>query len=271
MKKRSNFLIVAIIMLGLTTMLSSCGQAEKKTATDRIKETGELVVATSGNQFPFSFKDTDGVLKGIDIELANLLAKDMGVKARFVEQDLSTIISYVASDKADIAISSLTVTEERSKFVSFSDPYFVTGKGVLSKIKEVQDAKEGTPNEGGKYKIAVVENSSSVDYAKKHYPKAHLLLTNNVDESREALYTGKVDGLLADYEICETLSFDKRNNGEYDFERIGDASEKQYISVAVAPGDSLLLKEVNTLIHKLKKGEIDEKVEEKWMMYLNLN
>jgi len=268
MKKRSNFLIIAMVMLGLTTMLSSCGQAEKKSAIDRIKESGELIVATSGHQFPFSFKDKDGVLKGVDIEFANVLAKDMGVKVKFVEKDLSTIISYVASDKADIAMSSLTVTEERSKQVLFSDPYFVTGKGVLSKIKEVQEAVEGGGN-GDKYKVAVVENSSSVDYAKKHYPKAHLLLTKNINESREALYTGKVDGLLADYEICETLSFDKRNNGEYNFKRIGDAADKEYISVAIAPSDSLLLKEINTLIHKLKKGKVEQMIDEKWMLYLN--
>jgi polar amino acid transport system substrate-binding protein len=268
MKKRSNFLIIAMVMLGLTTMLSSCGQTEKKSAIDRIKESGELVVATSGHQFPFSFKDKDGVLKGIDIEFANVLAKEMGVKIKFVEEDLSSIISYVASDKADIAISSLTVTDERSKLVLFSDPYFVTGKGVLSKIEEVQEAVEGSKDED-LYKIAVVDNSSSLEYAKKHYPKAHLMLTKNLVESREALYTGMVDGLLADYEICETLSFDKRNNGDYNFKRIGDANEKEYISVAVAPSDTLLLKQINTHIDKIKKGEVDQMVEEKWLQYLN--
>ena len=267
MKKRTNSLIVAVVMLGITALLSSCAEEKALTSTEKINKTGELVIATSANQFPFSFKD-EGVLKGIDIELGNILAKEMGVKAKFVEQDLSTIIDFVASGKADIAISSLTVTDERSKLVAFSDPYFVTGKGILSKIKAVQEAVEGTKNEENVI-LAVVENSSSEEYAKKHYPEASLLLTKNLAESKEALYSGSANGLLADYEICETFSFDKRNNEEYDFKRIGDAKEKEYISIAVSPGDSLLLKSVNTLVHKIKKGKIDSMVEEKWMMYLN--
>ena len=267
MKKRSNFLIIAMVMLSLTTLLSSCGQAEKKSASDRIKESGVLTIATSANQFPFTFKDK-GELKGIDIELGNLLAKEMGVKAKFVEVDLSNIIASVENGEAEIAISSLTNTEERSKFVSFSDPYFVTGKGILSNIKKVQDAKEGKVNEG-KYTVAVVDNSSSVEYAIKHYPHAHLLKTKNLAESKEALYSGKVDGLLADYEICETFSFDKRNIGQYNFHRIGEVEDKEFISIAVAKGDTLLLKNVNTLIHKIKNGKVDQMVEEAWMKFLN--
>ncbi len=269
MKERSNFLVIALVMLGLTTMLSSCGQAEKKSATERIKETGELVIATSANQFPFSFKDKEGVLKGIDIQLGDKIAEEMGVEAKYVEQDLSTIIDFVASGKADLAISSLTVTDERSKLVSFSDPYFVTGKGMLSKFKDLRGREEGAEVKEEKYTIAVIENSSSVDYAKENYPKANLLMTKNIKESKEALYTGKVDGLLADYEICETLSFDERNTGEYNFHRVGDSSVKQNISIAVVPSDSLLLNNVNILVHKIKKGLIDQMVENEWMNQLN--
>jgi polar amino acid transport system substrate-binding protein len=268
MKKRSNFLIIAMVMLGLTTMLSSCGQAEKKSAIDKIKEAGELVIVTSGNQFPFSFNDKDGKLKGVDIEIGNYIAKQMGVKAKFIEKDIPSIVETVANGGADLAISSLTVTEERSKLVSFSVPYFETGKGVLSKDKIVQQAVEGTKDES-KYTIAVVENSSSVDYAKKHYPDAQLLMTKNLKESKEALYTGKVDGLLADYEICETFSFDKRNNGEYGFKRIGNAKDKEEISIAVALGSSSLLDKVNSIITKFNKGKIDDMVEERWLTYLN--
>ena len=254
-------------MLSLTTLLSSCGEAEKKSATDRIKESGELTIATSANQFPFTFKDK-GELKGIDIELGNAIAKEMGVKAKFVEIDLSTIVAAVANGEADLAISSLTNTEERSKIVSFSDPYFVTGKGVLSDEKIIQDAKEGGEKED-KYTVAVVDNSSSVEYAIKHYPHVHLLKTKNLAESKEALYSGKVNGLLADYEICETFSFDKRNVGQYNFHRIGDVEDKEFISVAIAKGDTLLLKNVNTLIHKIKNGKVDQMVEVAWMQYLN--
>lgn len=268
MKKKSNFLIIAMLMLGMTTMFSSCQQAEKKSVISRINETGELTIATSGNQFPFSFKDKDGKLKGIDIVIGNAIAKEFGVKAKFIEKDLSTIISTVASGEADLAISSLSLTVERNEIVMFTKPYFITGKGILSNNKLVQLGKENMPNES-KYTVAVVDNSSSLDYAEKNYPEAHLLKTKNLSESKEALYSGKVDGLLADYEICETFSFDKRNNGEYNFKRIGEVNDKEFVCVAVTPGDALFFNTIDNLIQKIKKGKIDQMVEDTWMFYLN--
>ena len=268
MKKRSNFLIIAMVMFGLSTLLSSCSQPEKHSVIDKIQKSGELTIATSGNQFPFSFKDTDGNFRGIDIMIGNGIAERMGVKAKFVEVDLSNIIATVKEGKADLAISGLSVTAKRNETVMFTKPYFITGKGVLSTKKGVQQAKEGTAEES-KITIAVVDNSSSLEYAIKHYSHAHLVKTKNLLESREVLFTGKVDGLLADYEICESFSFDKRNNGEYNFKRIGDVNDNEFISIAVTPGDALFFNTVNNLIQTVKTSQIDALVEQSWMMYLN--
>jgi len=261
-------MLIAIVMLGLTTLLSSCAQPDKHSVIDKIQKSGELTIATSGNQFPFSFKDADGKLKGIDILIGNKIAESMGVKAKFVEKDISKIIDVVANGEADLAISGLSFTAKRNEKVMFTKPYFITGKGVLSKKVNIQHAKEGTEGEN-KVIIAAVENSSSLDYLKKHYPHAIVVETKNLLESRDALYTGKVDGLLADYEICETFSFDKRNNGDYKFERIGEIKDKEYISIAVTPGDALFFNTINNLIDHVRDGKVDELVEESWMNYLN--
>ncbi len=268
MKKRSNFLLIAMVMFGLTTLLSSCGQTEKQTVIDKIQKTGVLTVATSGNQFPFSFKDKDGNLKGIDVFIGKRIAEEMGVKVKYVEADLSTIIDVVASGKADIAISELSVTAERNMKVMFTDAYFVTGKGILSNQSGIQHGNEGSSKES-QVTLVVVDNSSSLKYANEHYPNAKLIKVKNLVESREILYTGKADGLLADYEICEQFSYDKRNNGDYKFERIGDISDKEFISIAVTPGDNLLFNTVNNLIDKVKRSKVDDLVDQSWMFYLN--
>lgn len=268
MKKRSNFMLIAIVMLGLTTLLSSCAQPEKQSVIDKIQKSGELTIATSGNQFPFSFKDKEGNLKGIDILIGNTVAKEMGLKAKFVETDISDIIDVVASGKADLAISGLSFTAKRNEKVMFTKPYFVTGKGIISSKTNIQNAKEGGDNEGT-VTIAVVDKSSSLEYLTKHYPNAKVYKTNSLDESREALYTGKVDGLLADYEICEAFSFDKRNNGEYKTRRIGKVEDKEFISIAVTPGDALFFNTVDNLVDNVRDGKFSDLVERAWIMYLN--
>ncbi|MCK5906803.1 MAG: amino acid ABC transporter substrate-binding protein [Flavobacteriales bacterium] len=268
MKRKSNLFMISILMLGLTSLMFSCAPSEKKSVLDEIVKSGELTIATSGNQFPFIFKDKEGKLKGIDVIIGNTIAEKMGVKAKFVITDLSDIVAAVKSGKADIAISGLSVTTKRNMEVMFTKPYFVTGKGILSNKKGIQQGKEGAKDED-KITIAVVDNSSSLEYALKHYPHVHLLKTHNLVDSREALYSGKVDGLLADYEICQSFSLDSRNTGTYDFIRIGSADDREFISVAVAPGDALLFNLINNMMQKVRKGKVDDMVEQSWMQYLN--
>ena len=268
MKKRSNFLVIAMVMFGLSTLLSSCSQPEAHSVIDKIQKSGELTIATSGNQFPFSFKDDKGNFRGIDVLIGNAIAEKMGVKAKFIEKDLSVIVSAVKNGEADLAISGLSVTAKRNETVMFTNPYFVTGKGILSRSKKIQEGKEGGDQESF-ITLAVVDNSSSLEYANKHYPEAKLFKTKSLLESREALFNGNVDGLLADYEICEMFSFDTRNNGEYNFKRIGHVNDKEFIAIAVTPGDALFFNTVNNLIQTVKESKVDDLVEESWMYYLN--
>lgn len=88
----------------------------------RIKEKGTLVVGTASGFPPYEFLDTsksDKTVVGIDIALAQKIADKLGVKLVVQDMNFSALLSSIAADKIDIAISAINATEERKKSGGF--------------------------------------------------------------------------------------------------------------------------------------------------------
>ena len=95
----------------------------KARTIDEIKKSGELRIAVFGDKKPFGYVDNDGSYQGYDIELGNQLAKDLGVKVKYVSVDAANRAEYLISNKVDITLANFTVTDERKKQVDFALPY----------------------------------------------------------------------------------------------------------------------------------------------------
>ncbi|MGN1349011.1 MAG: ABC transporter substrate-binding protein, partial [Acutalibacteraceae bacterium] len=123
-------LIVAVLALGV---FAACGGND---TTDTDAEVKTLVMATNAAFPPYEYKDGDS-FKGIDVELAELIAEKLGMKLEIADVEFGTIVGGVQTGKFDIGMAGMTVTEERLKSVNFSDSY---AKGVQSVIvKEDSD------------------------------------------------------------------------------------------------------------------------------------
>lgn len=94
-------------------------------------ENGTLTVAISSDYMPFSFLGDNGVNMGFDIELALRFAAYSGKNIEFVDMAFSGLLPYVVSEKADLAVSDITITEERKKSVLFTDSYFTDFSGII--------------------------------------------------------------------------------------------------------------------------------------------
>ena len=162
----------------------------------RIKNRGELVVAMYYEDVPpFSMRNSKNELIGIDIEIAQDIAKKLDVKLT-LNRDSKTydeIIQTVANKKADIGLSTLSDTLERATMVRFTTPYWslkqflIINRLKLSTYKDHADYKktELLLNQTG-IKIGVIKGSSYVDFAKKFFPLATI-------ESYETLAQGIQD------------------------------------------------------------------------------
>src|SRR5438045_144821 len=94
---------------------------------DRVRKSGELRVGTDATYPPFESAE-GGDFSGFDIDLANAIARELGVKARFINASFDGIFPALQNGTFDVVMSSVTVTPERSASMLFSDPYYDSGQ-----------------------------------------------------------------------------------------------------------------------------------------------
>ncbi|WFA08841.1 transporter substrate-binding domain-containing protein [Tissierella sp. Yu-01] len=137
-------LIVAIF-------LGACANTEGTTSEvsnklEQIKEAGVIRVGLEGTFPPFSLHDESGKLVGFEVEIAEVIAKDLGVEVDFIETKWDSLIAGLDVDKYDFVINNVGATDERKQVYDFTDPYMVsTGKLAVSKdnteINSIEDYK----------------------------------------------------------------------------------------------------------------------------------
>ena len=156
------------VMIAVALIFGFCGMASAGTLDD-IAKRGELRVACQTQGAPFSFVDRNGKRTGSSVELCDLIAKEMGVKVKYLNYDWDGLIPALLSKKADMLAADMTPTLKRAMKIAFPDPYMYTGSVVFVKqdspIKTLKDIKTET-------EIAVLLGSTGQTDAQKVFPDA---------------------------------------------------------------------------------------------------
>jgi polar amino acid transport system substrate-binding protein len=159
------------VMIAVALIFGFWGMASAGTL-DEISKRGVLRVACQTQGAPFSFVDRNGKRTGSSIDLVEMIAKEMGVKVKFLNYDWDGLIPALLSKKADMLAADMTPTLKRAMKIAFAEPYMYTGSVVFVKqgspIKTLEDVKKsGT-------KLAVLLGSTGENDAKKAFPEAKL-------------------------------------------------------------------------------------------------
>ena len=159
------------MMIAVALVFGLWGMASAGTL-DEISKRGVLRVACQTQGAPFSFVDRNGERTGSSVDLVEMIAKEMGVKVKFLNYDWDGLIPALLSKKADMLAADMTPTLKRAMKISFVDPYMYTGSVVFVKqnspIKSLEDVqKPGT-------RLAVLLGSTGENDAKKAFPEAKL-------------------------------------------------------------------------------------------------
>jgi polar amino acid transport system substrate-binding protein len=156
------------VMIAVAVIFGFWGIASAGTL-DEIAKRGEIRIACQTQGAPFSFVDRNGNRTGSSVELTKMIAKEMGVKVKYLNYDWDGLIPALLSKKADMLAADMTPTLKRAMKISFTDPYMYTGSVVFVKqdspIKTLKDIKAGT-------KMAVLLGSTGESDAKKVFPDA---------------------------------------------------------------------------------------------------
>ncbi|MCC5630712.1 transporter substrate-binding domain-containing protein [Nostoc sphaeroides CHAB 2801] len=163
-----------------------------------IQQRGYLTVAVKDNLRPLGFRDANGNLQGLEIDLAQRLALDLvgteAVKLKPVAN--RDRLAVVLDKKVDFAIARVTATESRSRIVSFSVPYYLDSTVLVTKDASVQKLSDFA-----KQKIAVLNNSSTIAQVRYYVPNAELVGVNSYNEARDKIETNAAFAFAADASV----------------------------------------------------------------------
>ena len=191
------FILMGLIALISVSTLFANGNMEQEnmTGTDT-KTLKPLVVAMELAYPPFETKDDSGKAMGISPDVARAFAQYLGRDTKIVNTSWDGLIPSLQTNKADMVISSMTITEDRAKVVAFSNPYANSNLAILtnkgSDIKTIEDL-----NQAGK-KIAVKTGSTGFIYASKNLTKAKSIVLADESACVTEVAQGKADGFIYD-------------------------------------------------------------------------
>ncbi len=189
--------------------LSFCG-ASSAAELKEIQHRGYLTVAVKDNLRPLGFRDSQGNLQGLEIDLARRLAQDLlgkpdAVKLQPVENSLR--LAAVLEDKVDIVIADFTATESRARLVSFSLPYYFDGTALITKDATIQKLGDVVRS-----KIAVINGSSTIASVRYLLPQAKLV---GVDSYQAGQLLLEANGAIAFAGDASVLTGWKQQNEQY--------------------------------------------------------
>lgn len=213
------------------------------------KKEDTLVLVTEAGFAPYEYYDNNKVV-GIDIDIANEIAKELNKKLVIKDVAFDSIINELNSGKADIALAGMSITEERKEEVDFSLEYALSKQVVValkdSKISSVKDLNNKT--------ITVQLGSVADEYASNNIKTAKIIQQKKFLTAAEDIKGKKADCLIMDVLPATELV---NNNPELKILDIDLFTDKY--AAAVAKGNTELLNKVNEVLTKLiEDGKIEK-------------
>ena len=245
--KTKNGTILAAGIAAILALFSACTKENKTSArtVEQIKKSGEIKIAVFSDKKPFGYVDEYGEYQGYDVYFGNRIAKDLGVKVKYVPVEAASRVEFLVTGKVDIVLANFTVTPERAEKVDFALPYMKVALGVVSP----ESALVTKPEDLIGKKLIISKGTTAETYFTKNYPEVELLKFDQYAEAYAALLDGRGAGMSTDN--TEVLAWALENPGyKVGIESLG---ELDTIAAAVQKGNSSLLEWLNNEIVELGK------------------
>lgn len=249
MKTLKKLLCVVLAIVTVCACFAGCSKA---------KDSGQekLIMATNATFPPYEYKEGEDIV-GIDVEIAEAIAKKLGMELEVVDTEFDSIIPGVQGGKYTIGMAGMTVTDERKQSVDFSNSY---AKGVQviivkenSSIKSVDDLSENT-------KIGVQVGTTGCIYAEDDYGMDAVSEFQSGGAAVEALKNDKVDCVIIDNEPAK--SFVAANEGLKILETT--YIEEEY-AICLAKDNTELKEKVNEALEELIADGTVQKILDKYI------
>ncbi len=249
-KRPRGALPLFIVLIGLACLLA-CGRTPKAAPSglERIRAAGVLRWGgdiQGGEPYVYDDPDNPGHLVGFEVDIADALARELGVRAEFVQNDWSNLVPSLERETFDIALNGLEVTSARVGRVLFTRPYYIFAERLMARKDDASIRPDLTALK--RTKVGTLANSLAFDMLRD---APDLVVYEGVDEPYADLVSGRIDAVLLDDIIAARYGEPKP-----ELRVVGDLGEGYY-SIAVRPSEPDLRDAVDAALEKLAtSGEL---------------
>lgn len=208
-------LLLALASTALAQATDASADCDHLPPTDlrRICESGSLAVARYRGERPPFFTERDGRWVGFDVDLARDIARRLGVDyEERLADSFDQVVDLVASGAADIGVSKLSITLERTQRVRFTKPYMTVYQTLL--INRLSVPKQEDPFDflnRPSVRIGALEGSSYIGYAESEFSAADIAPFSDFTDMMEEVTSSRLDAAFVDSARANTW---RRSNPE---------------------------------------------------------
>jgi cyclohexadienyl dehydratase len=215
-----------------------------------VRDRKEVWICIWPGYYAISFRNPrNGELKGIDIDMANALAADLGVARRFVESSFGTFMDDLQQDKCDVAMFAIGDTPARRARVDMSAPHLRSGMYAITTRSNTSIASWSDIDRSGNV-IAVQKGTVMEPYMQSNLRQARLSVVTPPGTREEELLAGRADAFMTDFPYAQRMRF------QHDWAVVIEPPEPVAVTnygYAVRKGDEEWLGRVNEFVAAVKR------------------
>ena len=244
MKRLTELLSLAVLVL-----LTGCSV---------FRQEKTLRVGVSPNYPPLTFMK-DGRLAGFEIDLIKKIARNSGRKIEFKTMPFTQLRRALLEKKIDLVIGGISVTAERQKLVSFTEPVIKGGLMPIIRKKDINKYSRIDMLKGDKtLRLGVENGTTGDDYATKNFPLAKVKRYDSADMAIWALKRNEVDIVIHDAPISWNVS-------KNELMPLYISLTTEYYAWAFRKGEEKKMEFLNTELLKLRTNMELRELWKKWV------
>ena len=237
------------LMLVLTLILPcfvGCRKAAGGDQLAQIKQKGVLTVAMEGTWAPWTYHDESNKLVGFDVEVAEYIAKYIGVEAQFIEGEWDGLFAGLDSKRYDLVVNGVDITEDRSEKYDFTTPYAYIRTVLI--VRSDNESIKSFEDLNGK------KTSNSIGSTYMELAEAYGATVEGVDslaETIQMVVSGRADATLnAEVSIADYL----KEHPDAPIKQVAATEEANHVAIPLRKGadSASLLEAVNNAIAAMR-------------------
>lgn len=264
--RKELWFLTLILVLSSSAVLAACSKNDSPANDGKvaeITERGTLLVGTTGDYRPLSFREADGTYWGFGIEMAKEIAGYLGVDAEFVPTSWPTLTSDVLKEPQifDFAIGGITITDARRETMLMSEGYLANGKTILCRASDADRFRSLADIDKPGVRVMVNPGGLNEKFANENLTHATIIVHQRNEEIPSLVAEGEADMMIT--EITEAPYYVK-TDPRLAAPLLNQPFTHGEIGVLMQKGQEDLLQMVNNKIQKMKADGSLRRLHEKY-------